>query len=468
MLNRELDAAKKLTKARSNLIMDAPFFGNVAMHLEMCHDDWGILPYHTIATDGKRILYSKEYIDTLNVEETLTEIVHEVMHVVLKHPLRRNGRDFELWNLACDQAVDHILVAAGYRLPPGITIDPAFKGMTAEEIYRIMLASQKKNTGKNNIPDPKGTPAPKESPITFPPKPKESPITFPPKPKKKPDPGQQQQPGSGQNANSQPPDPNQKRQQQPQPGQQQPPSQLQPIPNVPGAHGLVVDAPIDLKDMAEVQHAEEDINIIIESAAKSAGDLPGALKQIVASNKEQKEDCYELLRDFLEETLSPEDYSWDIPDRMYASYNMYMPGIKEEKQLPQIVFGIDSSGSVTNDEKKVYANKIADVLEQFPCTIKAIYCDTRVRHEQDVTSDNLPVKLEFKGGGGTHFDPVFNYIKEKELDPKAILYFTDMGVFSGHWGEDPGVPVLWMNTCRSNDKMDVPFGKIIPLEIPKK
>ena len=81
------------------------------------------------------------------------------------------------------------------------------------------------------------------------------------------------------------------------------------------------------------------------------------------------------------------------------------------------------------------------------------------------TSDDLPIDLEFKGGGGTRFAPVFEYIKEKNLEPKAILYFTDL--CCGDFGEDPGIPVLWLNTYRNNDDKSVPFGEVIKLELDK-
>ena len=162
------------------------------------------------------------------------------------------------------------------------------------------------------------------------------------------------------------------------------------------------------------------------------------------------------------------DYCWENPDRAYISHDIFLPGPKYEEELPQIVFGIDTSGSIGDHEKTTYANEISGVLEQFQCTIKAIYCDTKVRHTQDLATDDLPIKLEIRGGGGTLFSPVFDYIEKHELEPKVILFFTDMCVWSNDFGRDPGVPVLWMNTNRRKDKQAVPFGKVIPLELTDK
>jgi len=40
-----------------------------------------------------------------------------------------------------------------------------------------------------------------------------------------------------------------------------------------------------------------------------------------------------------------------------------------------------------------------------------------------------------------------------------------MGAFDWNKIQNPGYPVLWMNTERAQDNMKVPFGTIIPLEM---
>jgi predicted metal-dependent peptidase len=445
MFDQKLTPAKKLSKARTQLVMDDPFFGSISMRMIIRPDDQGILPYHTIATDGKQVIYNVDYIESLNVIETKSELAHEMGHVILKHQFRRGNRDFVLWNKACDQAVDHIINEC-----PHITLakqwqdnlDPAFKNKSAEEIYRIMKASQTSGQGGSK-PDPNNP-----------------------------------QPGSGQGGNQpngQPPQPGNQPPPPPppdntkhglppktKPGETQDPN-IKPIPEANGTHGLILDAPINLKDKTQVQEGEEDIDIAIEQGAKLCGDLPGSLKTLVRSKKEHQVHYRELLREFLEKTLSLGDYDWMTPDRTYIQMDILIPGLAEEEDIPEIVFACDSSGSIGPAEKQAFAAEICGVLEEFPCTIKAIYCDTKVANVQDIDADDFPIELEFKGGGGTQFAPVFEYIKDHSLEPKAILYFTDL--CSTSYGEDPGIPVLWMNTERGHDNKDVPFGQIIPLQL---
>ena len=158
-----------------------------------------------------------------------------------------------------------------------------------------------------------------------------------------------------------------------------------------------------------------------------------------------------------------DDYCWLSPDKRFTEYDIYLPGPIEGEDRPQIVFACDTSGSVGPEEKAIFAAEISGVLEEFPCKINVVYCDTDVRHTQDVDADSMPIELEVRGGGGTRFSPVFKYINKHKIEAQAILFFTDL--CCSDFGKNPGVPVLWMNTHRGNDNMKVPFGTVIPLEL---
>ena len=72
----------------------------------------------------------------------------------------------------------------------------------------------------------------------------------------------------------------------------------------------------------------------------------------------------------------------------------------------------------------------------------------------------LPLKVEFKGRGGTDFAPVWKYIEEKGLMPKACIYLTDL--YPCDWGEKPPYPVLWISTTSVTD---VPFGHVTQIKV---
>jgi predicted metal-dependent peptidase len=67
----------------------------------------------------------------------------------------------------------------------------------------------------------------------------------------------------------------------------------------------------------------------------------------------------------------------------------------------------------------------------------------------------LPV--EISGGGGTDFQPVFEWVAKEQLNPDLLVYFTDA---EGQFPErEPAYPVAWL----VKGKARTPFGIRIQL-----
>ena len=126
-----MDAQMKVSRGSTRLVIKFPFYGSVCLRVNVKPD----ASVSTMATDGKSILWSPDWVDTIGQEETVGVLAHEVLHIILKHPLRRGSRDPLLWNIATDFAINQILVDSGFTLPEGALIDPQYKGLTAEAIY---------------------------------------------------------------------------------------------------------------------------------------------------------------------------------------------------------------------------------------------------------------------------------------------------------------------------------------------
>ncbi|MCG8428709.1 MAG: VWA-like domain-containing protein, partial [Chromatiales bacterium] len=63
----------------------------------------------------------------------------------------------------------------------------------------------------------------------------------------------------------------------------------------------------------------------------------------------------------------------------------------------------------------------------------------------------------FKGGGGTSFEPVFEWVEQQGMQPESLVYFTDAeGAFPQ---QEPHYPVLWL----IKGKNPVPWGQRIQL-----
>ena len=126
----------KLAAARTRLILDKPFLGALVLRLPMhaAQPDW----CPTTATDARAFYYNPEYIASLTLEQTQFMLAHEALHCALSHFARRQHRVVHKWDLACDYAVNPLLIDDGLKPPPNALIMPMYKGMTAEEIYPLI------------------------------------------------------------------------------------------------------------------------------------------------------------------------------------------------------------------------------------------------------------------------------------------------------------------------------------------
>ena len=100
-----------------------------------CIDHKGNLYYHPDWING-----------FVNVEETMFELAHEVMHLVQRAAVRfPNGGNHKVWNIAADIKVDSILVDSGLKQSrvsmKNITQElmDKHRGQTTEQIYYHLL-----------------------------------------------------------------------------------------------------------------------------------------------------------------------------------------------------------------------------------------------------------------------------------------------------------------------------------------
>ena len=128
----------KLQKARMQLLLQNPFISYICLQLPLVErEDVG-----TFATDGEFIYYSPSYLSKLTLEETICVLAEECLHIANLHPLRGQGKDHNIWNQACDQAIGWTLIQAGYKWPADIPLREEFRGLAAEAIYNKLQQEQ--------------------------------------------------------------------------------------------------------------------------------------------------------------------------------------------------------------------------------------------------------------------------------------------------------------------------------------
>ena len=145
------DTETKLTAARAALIMEKPFLGALVLRLPLIegNPNW----CRTAATDARGFYYNRAYIDGLNFEQTKFVLAHEALHCALTHFARRKHRHKRRWDVACDFAINPLLVADGLTPPPGALLSPRFRGMAAEEIYPCIREDTKEETLDQHLYD---------------------------------------------------------------------------------------------------------------------------------------------------------------------------------------------------------------------------------------------------------------------------------------------------------------------------
>lgn len=131
------EALKKLTVARAQLLLNKGhgFFGMLALRLKLVERT----DIPTLAVDGKHCFYNADFVvNELSDSLTRSALAHEVMHCVFHHIGRRGTRDPRKWNKAGDYAINLVLEEAGFDIGQTWLLNPAYKGMTADEIYNLL------------------------------------------------------------------------------------------------------------------------------------------------------------------------------------------------------------------------------------------------------------------------------------------------------------------------------------------
>lgn len=136
----------QLTKARTALLIDQPFFGTLAMRLQLVVDN----SIDTLNVNGKQVRYNETFVGGLTPSLTKSALAHEVFHCVLDHvgeAGRGKGRDPEKWNWAADYVDNAMLKEAGLELGPGWLYDPQYAGMTTEQVYNMIPTPPPRGSG---------------------------------------------------------------------------------------------------------------------------------------------------------------------------------------------------------------------------------------------------------------------------------------------------------------------------------
>ena len=148
-MNPQAEAA--IIRARTQLLLEQPFFGTLALRLRVVEDP----STKTLCVDGRTMFYNPDYVLNLDREYHITAVAHEVGHCMLDHMGRLNGRQHKRWNRACDFALNPILDEAKLPLHPNWLHDPKLAGKSADEIYNLLPPDDENGDGPDGQDDMK-------------------------------------------------------------------------------------------------------------------------------------------------------------------------------------------------------------------------------------------------------------------------------------------------------------------------
>tara|TARA_Y100000114_G_scaffold142209_1_gene148613 strand:+ start:8666 stop:9790 length:1125 start_codon:yes stop_codon:yes gene_type:complete len=115
-----MDIQTRLSKAKTSLMLEYPFWGTLVMNMPFSLDE--NIP--TACTNGKWVKFNPDFVDTLNDEELKFLVAHEIAHPMFEHTTRRGERDGYKWNQAGDYVINKILTDEGLgKMPEGGLLD---------------------------------------------------------------------------------------------------------------------------------------------------------------------------------------------------------------------------------------------------------------------------------------------------------------------------------------------------------
>jgi predicted metal-dependent peptidase len=214
----------------------------------------------------------------------------------------------------------------------------------------------------------------------------------------------------------------------------------------------------------EVKETAKQIDQALRQGEIIRGKMQGNKNRSVNELLEPKVNWREQLRDFVNATCKNKDKtSWKRPHKRFIGHDIYMPSMIGES-IGKVVIGIDTSGSIGNKELNEFLTEVVAICDNVsPESIELLYWDTHVAgHETYNQGDYKGIFQSTKpaGGGGTHVGCVNDYIKDKRIQPEAIIILTDGYVendFGGNWE----YPTLWAITTKH---ITSPHGKTIHID----
>lgn len=439
----ERKATKKYDEAVRHLLRTNPTLGIILLERLRPVVSYDCDCYYT---NGIVIGYNPKAVLSMSILNNVFVIAHEIMHNLMCHSTRRNGRDPRLWNIAGDYCINSLLqkLKVG-EIPrnddgtPNCLLDDRYDGskLSTEAVYN-MLSSKVKPKGQSleeklkklkesNSKGKPETPPQEGSSQKDEPKPKSMEDLI----------GRQykeeiEKSKMGLVEDYVPDDQNNWE-------------------SSDSAEGQPASCPSVSKQEMEDMYTEARVHGEFAGEKQSPGKGGLNWEEIVALNSEEVISWEDALREYLT-VKSKTKKNWMKPSNKWLQHGFWMPS-KGGKSLDDIVIMIDESGSMSEEEIQAVFTNISELFEggDIPlCKVAIIhfsgYDDIPDEHIEIVHEGDMP-EYSRRTGGGTNFEGAFNKAVQLEdrgmIQPSCFIMMTDM---EDYYPAEPDYPVLWMST----------------------
>ena len=435
------ESASRVSDCVTALLRDQPFFGSLALRLPIRPD----AARETLASDGREIRYSPDWIANTDADLIKTAIGRVVLGCALKHHTRRGMREPGRWQQASQLVTHGLLRDAGFKLPPDAE---AWDGISVEQAYdRLPEPQEDGGEGSSRPPSAGGGsgaagPQPDNDDDAAN---SEDDDSEPQQQESQAEDGSDDDSAAGQDDSADDRDPQPRDDSSGDSDSGTPPS------CDPSGTGEVMDAPAGSGDDASAGQAPPDVSAEEQAwdeamhqalnLAKAQGKAPGAVEETVRDAHRSTLDWRSLLHRYMTDAAA-RDYSWSVPNRRFIDSGLYLPSIRSEGMGTLAVI-IDTSGSVDSDALAAFWSEVREVAAEVePESTVVLQVDAAVQDEEHYAPAELPERIVVKGRRGTDFRPGFERLAEQGIRPAVCLYFTDMDC-DRYPEVEPPFPVVW-------------------------
>lgn len=406
------------------------FYGLLLMHMIYAVSE----EIETACTDGVRITFGIDFLDSLSDSELDFVMMHEILHVVLQHCFRGDVEDPEAYNIAADIVVNSNIMLENGMKASSITLSKYGTSMhvapdgkegheyTAEQVY-VMLPKNLNKKGNNKSHGSADGRAKK---------------------------GNNKSPGSAVGRAK----------------KEISKEQHQPV-RVWDDHSRWGKYEEDdtLRDVWVKRFEDAAEAIKIRDPSNARGLLPAFAERILKELKKTQTDWRTILNDFIQEEVV--DYSFTPPDRRFDDSPFFLPDFNgKEDRVEDILFMIDTSGSMSDDMIAAAYSEVKGAIDQFNGKLKGWlgFFDAAIIKPQPFSDENEFKIIKPAGGGGTDFQIIFEYVFHHMSDklPASIIILSDGDAPFPQEKLAGGIPVLWL---LNNEEVNPHCGKVARITV---